>query len=72
MVVISYRLLTIFAASFQQKDFFPLVMDAVTHCLEDAAGEARMHGCANVHSWLTILAVLICQAHWRADFEHPS
>lgn len=52
LVVIGYALLTVFAVSFQPQGFITVMRDALHHCLEGAAREARLHGYANIHSWL--------------------
>jgi len=52
LVLLFYSLLTVFAAHFQPYGFFPLMRDAVDHCLQGAAIQAEIHGYANFHSWL--------------------
>ena len=52
LVVIGYAILTLFAASFQPQGFFTVMREALDHCLDGAAREARLHGYANIHSWL--------------------
>lgn len=53
LVVIGYALLTVFAVCFQPQDFMSVLRDAVDHCLDGAAREAKVHGYFNIHSWLT-------------------